>query len=293
MSTYQIPQIVYVGDRAALVVVLENPPVAGTLFSGEAPSLPDLVIHRIELEGRADGGRLIIDFTAYAPGPLELPPFEIGGIAFAGLGVEITSILGSAEATTALSPPAPPLAIPGTGLLIYGSAAGVLLAVLAALWVFFRAPRHLEKWLKNWRRKRLIRSLGNLERRLRKIVIRGTATAVQRGELLNLLTGEFRTFLSRFTGENCRAMTAGELSRLSLEGPAPGGSFLGPFFRRCDDLRFSGAEVGAAELLEILGDLRHFAAALSALPVSGGGEGPAVPPGTLVAAAGAETGGRP
>jgi hypothetical protein len=298
MSTYQIPRIVYVGDRAALAVTLENPPASGAVFSGEAFSLPDLVIHRIELERQEDGGRLLIDFTAYAPGFLELPPFEIGGIAFEGLGVEITSILGSGEAAAALSPPAPPLAVPGTGLMIYGTAAGIILIVLAVLWVLFRAPRRLERWLKNRRRKRLIYLLGRLERRLRKTLIRGNTTAPQRGELLNFLTGEFRVFLSFFIGENCRAMTAGELSRLSpAEGPLTDGGFLGPFFRRCDDLRFSGADIGTGELLEILGELRRFVESLNALPPPGppGGGEPETPMETPPAAlaAGPETGGLP
>jgi hypothetical protein len=60
-------------------------------------------------------------------------------------------------------------------------------------------------------------------------------------------------------------MTAGELSRLSLPEASPlGGDFLGGFFRRCDDLRFCGADIGADELLDILGKLKLFVeAALS------------------------------
>jgi hypothetical protein len=230
------------------------------------PALPDLVIHGMELESRGDGGRLLIDFTAYAPGLLELPSFEIGGISFEGLGIEIASILGPGEAAAALAPPAPLLAVPGTGFLIYGTLAGVLLLVWAFLWAFFRAPRRMTGWLKKWRRKQLVFSLRALERRLRKTLARGDTTASRRGELLNFLTGELRSFLSLLTGENCRAMTAGELSRLTLPcgDASAGGAFLGSFFRSCDDLRFSGADIGVDELLGILGNLKIFIEALSA-----------------------------
>jgi hypothetical protein len=285
VNGYLIPQAVYVGDPAVLVIPLERP-LSGEALSlppVESLSLPDLAVHRVELESRGAGGRLVIHFTAYAPGPLELPPFEIGGLFFEGIRVEIASILGSGEDAAALSPPAPPLAIPGTSLLIYGTLAGAVLIFLTVLWAFLWAPRRLEGWLKKWRRKRLILSLALMERRLRKTLTRG-AGAPQRAELLNFLTGEFRSFLSLLTGENCRAMTAGELSRLSLGEALTGaaaleGGFLGGFFRRCDDLRFSGADIGAEELLEILGDLKRFVEALSAPPP------PEHPPGGLSPAA--------
>jgi hypothetical protein len=269
MNAWLIPQTVYVGDRATLVVPLEQLPPGGSLSSGEPPILPDLIIHRIELERRGEEGRLVIDFTAYAPGLLELPPFELGGLPFTGISIEITSILGSGEHAAVLSPLAPPLAIPGTGLLIYGTMTGLILIILTFLGAVFWAPRRAALWLERRRRKRLILSLGGMERRLRRELSRGNTTAAQRGERLTFLAGEFRTFLALFTGENCRAMTAGELSRLSLaegreppELPSLGGDFLGGFFRRCDDLRFSGAEVPAGELLKLLEDLKRFAGAL-------------------------------
>jgi hypothetical protein len=134
-----------------------------------------------------------------------------------------------------------------------------------------------------------------MERRLRKTLSRGNTTAPQRGELLSFLAGEFRIFLSLLTGENCRAMTAGELSRLSLpegearpEVSALKGRFLGGFFRRCDDLRFSGADIPAGGFLEILGDLKLFIEALNAPPP------PEYPPAAAVSpAAGSGAGGRP
>jgi hypothetical protein len=128
----------------------------------------------------------------------------------------------------------------------------------------------MKGWLKKRRRRGLLVSLAGMERRLRRELIRGNTGASQRGERLNFLAGEFRSFLSLFTGENCRAMTAGEFSRFSpLDEWGPGDSplgagFLGNFFRRCDNLRFSGAGISAEELLDILENLKLFIEALKA-----------------------------
>jgi hypothetical protein len=103
---------------------------------------------------------------------------------------------------------------------------------------------------------------------------------------LNFLAGEFRIFLSLFTGENCRAMTAGEFSRSSPlgewgAGDSPlGADFLGAFFRRCDNLRFSGAGISSGELLDILGNLRLFIEALNAAFFERRSAGPAAPGGS-------------
>jgi hypothetical protein len=269
VNSYLVPQTVYVGDRATLVVLLENPPESGAALTGKPPAVPDMVIHRVELERRGENGRLLIDFTAYAPGMRELPPFEIGGILFSGLRFEIASILGTDETARVLSRPALSLAVPGTGILVYGAVSGIILAVLVFLWALVFGPRRFESWRRRRKRKRLIASLAGMERRMRKKVIRENRAAKNFGDLLNVLAAEFRIFLALFTGENCKAMTAGELSRLAVPEPAEGddfsrtGAFLGGFFRRCDDLRFSGAETPKNEFLAILGELKNFIDALN------------------------------
>lgn len=269
MTSYLIPQIVYVGDRAALTVLLDHRPENELAFTGEPPVMPDLVIHRIELERRGENGRLIIDFTAYAPGLMELPPFEIGGILFRDLRIEIASILGADETARVLSPPAPPLAVPGTGALVYGTLSAAVLILLVFLWALAFGPRRFAGWLRKWKRKRLIASLAGMERRLRRKLNREGPGIKNFEALLNVLASELRVFLTLFTGENCRAMTAGELSRLAVPAPAAGedffltGAFLGGFFRRCDDLRFSGAETPKNEFLAVLGELKNFIDALN------------------------------
>ncbi|GHV94655.1 hypothetical protein AGMMS50293_09750 [Spirochaetia bacterium] len=289
---YLIPQTVYVGDRATLTVPL--PGLAAPATSGfagdiilgpQSPDFPvsqDIDLHRIVLERRPSGCRLLIEFSAFAPGLLELPPIEIGGERFAGLRVEIRSIIEPGETDTVLSGPASTLAIPGTGILIYGTMTALILVLLFGLWLMFWGRRHLQGWILKWKRRRLIVSMRGIEKRLRKALLKDG----QRREILNILSAEFRTFLSFFSGENCRAMTAIEIGRLPplarspLAGPlavyvdgmaangtvaTPGsgadilsGGFLENFFRRCDELRFSGGAIANDEVLLVLGDLRRF-----------------------------------
>lgn len=279
-APYIIPRIVYVGDRATLTL-----PLNGRSSGKEAnisldpqmfPLSADMELYRVALEYRPSGSRLLIEFAAFTPGLLELPPIEIGGERFTGLRVEISSVLDPGETGTVLSGPAPPLAIPGTSLLVYGTMGLVVLLLLLALWAGFWGRRLLGVQILKWKRRRLIISMWGIEKRLRRSMQRDGKYR----DALNTLSGEFRSFLSFFTGQNCRAMTATEIGRLpSLapvnDGNASGenigyanyveqgpdrsnGGFLGGFFRRCDELRFSGSEIAADDVLAILGDLRRF-----------------------------------
>jgi hypothetical protein len=289
-SPYLIPPIVYVGDPATLVVPLAggaNGGAAGdaviTLDPQNLPFSPDLEIRRIALERRPSGSRLLVEFSAFMPGLLELPPVEIGGQRFAGLHVEISSVIGSGENSMVLSGPASSLAIPGTGLLVYGTMGVFTALLLLILWGVFWGRRHLDGWILKWKRGRLIVSMWGIEKRLRRIVLRD---GTQR-EILNTLSTEFRIFLSFFTGKNCRAMTAFELGRLpSLvqneaadtgraeagEADLLTGGFLMSFFQRCDALRFSGAEIITGDVLAMLGDLRRFLKTLNRAERSAAGK---------------------
>jgi hypothetical protein len=260
---------VYVGDRATLAL-----PLAGSAAKSASvdldpkrfPLSPDLEIHRVTLERRPSGSRLLVEFSAYTPGVLELPPIEIGGEGFAGLRVTIRSILASEEAgAAALSAPALPLAIPGTGLLVYGTMGVLALILLLSLLGGAWGRRRLGGWILRWKKRRLIFSMSGIEKRLRRALSRDGS----RRDILNTLSTEFRSFLSFFTGENCRAMTAAELGRLpplaAIDKDAAAeplallsGDFLEVFFRRCDALRFSGSPIITGDALAMLGDLRRF-----------------------------------
>ena len=118
----------------------------------------------------------------------------------------------------------------------------------------------MKGWLTAWKRRWLLITMMDLERRLRKSLAKETACR----EILDVLSTEFRNFLACFTGENCRAMTAVEIGRLKGSGEyaIPDSEFLGDFFSRCDGIRFSGAEIDRNETLTMLGDLKRFLAAL-------------------------------
>ncbi|MDR2718388.1 MAG: hypothetical protein LBB89_10065 [Treponema sp.] len=263
-EAYMVPSKVYVGDRASLMLPL--PGIAGNGNIEINPgyiSSPDIDIHHVTIERRPTGSFLKIEFSAYTPGILELPPFDVAGKIFSGLTVEISSILESGESGMVLSGPALPLAIPGTSLLIYGTISSGILLMLLTIWVLFRGRAQMKGWLAVWKRRWLLVSMLDMEKRLRKALAKG---AVCR-KILDVISTEFRNFLACFTGENCRAMTAVEIGRLKnregSEVSVPDGEFLGKFFSRCDDIRFSGAEISGDETLAVLGDLRGFLTEMS------------------------------
>jgi len=255
-GAYMVPSKVYVGDRASLMLPLSGMTGHEEINARLIPSSPDIDIHHAALERRPGGSFLKIEFSAYTPGILELPPFEIGGKIFSGATVEISSILEPGEEGMVLSGPALPLAIPGTSFLIYGTISAGILLMLLIIWVSFRGRAQLKGWLAALKRRWLLISMLDTEKRLRKALAKGTA----RRKILDSLSTEFRDFLAFFTGENCRAMTAVEIGRLG--GSMPDSEFLGKFFSRCDGIRFSGDEISGDEILSMLGDLRGFLGAL-------------------------------
>ncbi len=267
-SAYLIPRTVYVGDKAVLSLPLPARESSGdiTLEGMDADffSSEEIDIHRVALENRPQGRRLVVEFSAYVPGQLELPPIEIGGERFAGITVNISSALSGSDAAV-LSGILPPAAVPGTAFLVYGTMVGIVLVLLFALWIALRGRKLFSGWLSAWERRRLIVSMMRIEKRLRKNLRGGIAEQ----NILDTLSGEFRSFLSLFTGENCRAKTAGEFGRLVFFQEFPGmppewdSRFLESFFRRCDNLRFSGGAIDSADIMALLAELRQFLAALA------------------------------
>jgi hypothetical protein len=255
-DAYMVPPKVYVGDRANLVLPMPGLAADAKISLEQIPSSADLVIHPITLERRPSGSFLPIEFSAYTPGTLEMPPFEIGGEIFNSLKVEISSILATDESGMVLSGPAPPLALPGTSLLIYGTISTTILLMLLAIWSMVWGRKQIKSWLAAWKRKRLLVSMMATEKRLHKALAKG----VPRRDILDILSAEFRSFLTNLTGENCRAMTAAEIGLLKTMGEESvmGNEFLGRFFNNCDALRFSGREIKGDETLAMLDDLKCF-----------------------------------
>jgi hypothetical protein len=257
-DAYLVPQTIFVGDKGRLVVPLGQAFMAAEAFvrsaSGELPETADLAITRIEMENRNGSPRLLIDFIPYAPGVLALPALKIpvpGGepLELSGLKVTAASILAPGE--TALSPPASPLPAPGTGLIIYGTAAGILIVLFLSLGLSVWGRRNFAFFWARFKRRRLLRIMARFLRRLDAESRAGKTKSP--GEYLSMLSGQFREFLSLFTGTDCRPLTAGEFLTLSFYG-----DFLCAFFRRCDRLRFSGNGIERRDLAAELEEVRSF-----------------------------------
>ena len=258
-TAYQIPQTVYVGDRAMLVLPLSDHALGSDIELMPPPlSSDDIELHRLVLESRPPGSRLLIEFTAFIPGRFELPPFEADGLRFSGLHLDISSIIADNELPV-LSGLAPPLSVPGTGFFIYGVLSALAFVLAAAIWVSVWGRRYFKLWFSVWKRRRLVNIMMRIEKRMRKAL----ASGKNYREILDVISAEFRNFLSLFSGENCRAMTSLELGQLPAGIfymlPAESGpGFLEHFFGRCDTLRFGGAEISAGSSGVLLGELRNF-----------------------------------
>jgi hypothetical protein len=255
-DAYMVPPQVYVGDRASLVLPMPGLAADVEISLENIPSSANLVIHQAVLERRPSGSYLTIEFSAYAPGTLELPPLEIAGEIYSGLKVEISSILATDESGMVLSGPAPPLALPGTSFMVYGTLSATILIMLLAIWSMVWGRKRIENWLAALKRKRLLVSMLAIEKRLQRALAKGVPCR----KILDVLSAEFRSFLSNLTGENYRSMTAAEIGLLQTMGEQTnmGGEFLGRFFNNCDALRFSGREINGDETLAMLGDMRSF-----------------------------------
>jgi len=268
-GAYLIPQIVYVGDIAGLILPLPGlaaDSAADIVLAPDSPGFPsdpDFDFHRIILERRLSGNsRLLIEFSAFRPGLLELPPIEIGGERFTGLRVEIKSVIDSSGSGLELAGPASSLSVPGTAFMIYGTLAGLVLFSGFALWLLLRGRRYLHILILKWKRRSLLVSMKIIGKRLYKALLKNGKSR----DILDKLSHEFRAFLSHFSGENCRAMTACELGQMPAifesDSETLGGGFLGKFFRRCDELRFSGGVIDSEDVFLVLADLQSFLEAL-------------------------------
>ena len=287
------------------------------------PEHPDLLFRRIELERRGGTSRLLIDFIPYAPGVLSFPPIAFassgykipeddpeenlemtnpgsGGsrqivpagpelLMLTGLEVNVASILDQSQMV--LADPAPPMSVPGTNLMVYGSLVLVLLLLFLGIACFIWARRHFRDLWERLRRRYLIRVMVKFLRRLRQ-----ECCLEKNGNpsyFLSVLSGEFREFLSIFTGVNCRSFSAVEFRDLPLEypehytlsahlsngqrgplkepslytdnenSPAPPGGisralFLCRLFRTWDDLRFSGRGIKMLDLFNALKETEKF-----------------------------------
>ena len=258
-----VPQTVYVGDRARLIVPLDAaafPEGRDSLVADRAEALPKsgaVHIHRVEVERRQGRVRALIDFTAFAPGTVQIPPIDIEGIRLRGLEIHIASVLDGGSAD--LSPPEKTLVAPGTYALIYGGISLLAAAVVSILLMALRGVPAYREYAE--RRKR-----GLAARSMRRVLGRLEAEGgtMDCGMLLSVLFEELRSYLTYRTGYNCHALTAREFPTALAEtalGPRFSETdlaFLESLFRLGDEVRFGSRSATRPELLDALngvGDL--------------------------------------
>jgi hypothetical protein len=268
-GAYLIPRQIYVGDSASFVLPLPVSPqdedfVITSYDIDLLPSDSNIDFHRIILERRTTGSRLIIEFTPFAAGVLELPDIEIGGDYFSGFTVTVNSLIDGRSAPV-LSSAASALAMPGTAVMLYGSMGAIVFFILLTLCFIFKGRAALNKLREKLKRRRLFKSIRNTERRLYRALLKGA----EKRKILDKLSHEFRLFLSILTGNNCSTMTAREFIELFSKLPKDlfstqedGAYFLGSFFRQCDELRFSGSDIDEQAIFYLLSELHNFTCAL-------------------------------
>jgi len=268
-SAYLIPRQIYVGDPASFVLPLpaseQNEDFVITSYDKNMlPSDPNIDFHRVILERRITGSRLIVEFTPFAAGVLTLPGIEIGDEYFFGLTVTVNSLI-DLRSDPVLSASAPALAIPGTAAMLYCSMAGIVIFILLGFWFIFRGRAVISKMRKKWKRLRIFKSMKNTEKRLYKALSKGA----EKREVLDNLSNEFKAFLSILTEKDCRAMTAREFIEFFFQLPKDlfaaqedTAYFLGSFFRKCDELRFSGSDIDVKAIFHLLSELHLFTCSL-------------------------------
>jgi len=263
-GTILIPRHIYIGDPATLVLqlpaaVINYPDIVITAGSEFFPSDPDIDFHKITLEQRTSGSRLLIEFTPFITGYIELPAIEIGDRYFSDLTVTVNTLIDD-KTSPVLSGHASTLAIPGTASIIYGSISILVFLLLFTFWFIFKGRAFIKRFTKKWKRRRQFNMMRKMEKRFQKEILDGEDKRI----ILDILSEEFRTFLSYLTGYNCRAMTANEFKNLPRMCPGhiitteDRPYILQTFFKTCDDFRFSGANIVTENLIQLLSDMRVF-----------------------------------
>jgi len=264
-SAYLIPSQIFIGDPATLVLRLpasshnENFLINDKEF---LPQDPDIDFKLILLERRTTGSRLMIEFTAFSTGKIVFPPIEIGGEYFEDLSLTVNSLIDN-NSPNVLSAAAAALAMPGTAAMLYSLMAALVIFILAAVWFLFKGRTALKKLREKWKRRRLFVTMRTIEKRLSRALSKG----IDKRKILDRLSEEFREFLSIISGSNCRSMTAREFYNGIICDFAMHPTeaehkeialFLGNFFQKCDELRFSGVDINANEISGLLDDFKTF-----------------------------------
>jgi hypothetical protein len=241
-GAFLIPQTVFVGDEGRLVVPLpQGVPLpeyqdarqgAKVVVTSGLPFNDDIIVKRVEID--VEARQLLLDFTAFRPGAVTIPPIPAAGLP--PFTVSIASILERGGYAAVLSPPEKPLAAPGTfALIIGGTAALIALAALIGLSVSYgprRVRRLLEKirvWFLRYKAKRAIHAAENAL----------AAGRMETKEGVTAVSEAFRAFLGALYRKDYASYSAEDFF---ADETFPGEAVYG-IFSDCDQLRFSKAHI--------------------------------------------------
>ena len=271
ISSYLIPETVYVGDHGRLVISLGSNFISAEPFvytaledlikkddSASLEIFNDINILRIELEQKLiTGGQkqtsyepnLYIDFIPYKTGTIFLPAIILPSnqdIEIKGISFNIASVLKPNDSS--LADQYGTIALPGTGLMLF-----IFLAVvLTILFLLMRGNFLIKKYFYPLRqkiyKKKLLREMDNTILLL-KLDYRKDKNPEH---LFSILSGKFRGFLSLFTGVDCRTQTPVEFREINFplildnseKTPLPveviDREYLADLFSRWELIRFGG-----------------------------------------------------
>ncbi|GHU26503.1 hypothetical protein FACS1894172_00900 [Spirochaetia bacterium] len=230
---FLIPQNVFVGDRAKLMIPSEN--VQKWEQTMDLPRSPELHIHRIS----GEKGYIVIDFTAFSPEIVEIPPIPLpNGTILTGLTVSISSILN--DDSMLLSGPSAPLLIPGTQTFFLILTVFILILCIVAVsnttqgkHFFYKIGKQLQqRWFLH-KLKRITAELYN--------------TGYTDQKSLDRLSTELRNFLTLWTGIDCRVLSAEEFISVETDQELFG-TMVSGIFNHCDEIRFGGLPVEPEKL---------------------------------------------
>jgi hypothetical protein len=243
-DSVMLPQTVFAGDEARLIVAMPLNSFAGKrspIIVTDMDKLPytdDIIITRVEVNFNTQ--EFIVDFKAFNVGELPLPEIRVEN--FTGpsnLTVKITPLLELEGFTTAaLSPPAPPLAAPGTFALIIGSTALLIALITAVVVTALRGPAYIRAALEAARVRHLIKKHKRSVVKTLKLL---TAGGLDGKTSLAQTNSALKTFLGALYRTNCTSFSAHDFlndNRFTNEGG---------LFAECDHLRFKARPVSSEE----------------------------------------------
>jgi hypothetical protein len=239
-GAFLVPQTVFSGDEGRLSTPLPDgfsPNSGGNIVVTDQSRLPfneHIIVRRVEIDFQTK--RLLIDFVAFRPGTVEIPPITVGDVEFPLETIPIASILERDGFSTILSPPEKPLAAPGTFMLVIGCTAALITAVSLAVFLILYGPRQFRWRLETLRSRFLVHKA---KKAVLKILLALKNGRIGAKESVALMSKAFKTFLGAFYRKDYAAYSAEDF----LADELPGTKAIYHIFSGCDKLRFSSTPV--------------------------------------------------